>query len=123
MTEQNKDKTFTQADVDSIVQQRLAEDRQRHGADLEKREQDLQAREFKYKLREQAQIAGIPFDVLDAFNIVDEESMNKAFAALKPITDKNVDTPATIVSTGGSHSENGKPGDSALRSAFGLNSK
>jgi len=85
MSDQNR--TFTQADVDSIVLQRLSEDRRRHGAELEQREKDLQAREFKFKLHEQAHANGLTKDLVDALNITDDESMKKAFDALKPYAD------------------------------------
>ena len=109
-------RTFTQADVDSIVQKRIAEERVRYGAELEQREKDLATREFNYRLSEQAKAEGIPQELVDALGIKDEESMKKAFAALKPLVNKHAPAP------GGNPPPVHVPDNEAalLKGAFGL---
>jgi hypothetical protein len=114
-----ENKTFTQDDVNRIVQERLAEDRKKQGQTLEQRERDLAARELKHKVREQAAAEGIPVELVDVLNITDEASMKKAFEAVKKeLTFQSEPHRNPVGPTKNEASE-----AAALHAAFGLSDK
>ena len=71
-------KTFTQDDVNRIVQERLAKDRQKSSEELSRREQELAQREFRLNNRQKLIDRGYSEDLLEALNCSDEEAFNKA---------------------------------------------
>ena len=77
------DRTFTQDDVNRIVQERLAKEKERGAADLHKRESDLQARELRITAREKLAEQGLPVDLLDALNYTNAEALEKSIALIK----------------------------------------
>lgn len=72
------EKTFTQDDVNRIVQDRLAKDREKASKELGEREQELARREFRLNSRQKLIDRGYPEDILDALNCSSEEAFNKA---------------------------------------------
>ena len=75
-------KTFTQDDVNRIVQDRLSKDRERASKELGEREQEIARRELRLNSREKLISRGYPEDILDALNISDEKSFDKALDLL-----------------------------------------
>lgn len=71
-------KTFTQDDVNRIVQDRLAKDRAKASEELGKREQELNNREFRLNSRQKLIDRGYPESIMDALNCSSEEAFNKA---------------------------------------------
>lgn len=71
-------KTFTQDDVNRIVQDRLAKDRAKASEELGKREQELNEREFRLNSRQKLIDRGYPESIMDALNCSSEEAFNKA---------------------------------------------
>lgn len=71
-------KTFTQDDVNRIVQDRLAKDRAKASEELGKREQELNDREFRLNSRQKLIDRGYPESIIDALNCSSEEAFNKA---------------------------------------------
>lgn len=71
-------KTFTQDDVNRIVQDRLAKDRAKASEELGKREQELNDREFRLNSRQKLIDRGYPESIMDALNCSSEEAFNKA---------------------------------------------
>ena len=71
-------KTFTQDDVNRIVQDRLAKDRAKASEELGKREQELNNREFRLNSRQKLIDRGYPESIMDALNCNSEEAFNKA---------------------------------------------
>lgn len=71
-------KTFTQDDVNRIVQDRLAKDREKASKELGEREQELLQREFRLNSRQKLIDRGYPENILDALNCSSEEAFNKA---------------------------------------------
>ena len=69
------EKLFTQAEVDSIIQKRLA--RTKSEQDYTQREADLSRRELMLDAREALADAGLPKDLINAINCTDKESMIK----------------------------------------------
>ena len=72
------EKTFTQDDVNRIVQDRLAKDRAKSSEEITKREQELLQREFRLNSRQKLIDRGYPENILDALNCSSEEAFNKA---------------------------------------------
>ena len=71
-------KTFTQDDVNRIVQDRLAKDRAKASEELGKREQELNDREFRLNSRQKLIDRGYPESIMDALNCSSEEAFDKA---------------------------------------------
>lgn len=75
-------KTFTQDDVNRIVQERLAKDRAKSSEEMSKKEQELAQREFRLNSRQKLIDRGYPESLLDALNCSSEEAFGKALDAL-----------------------------------------
>ncbi len=77
-------KTFTQEDVNRIVQERLAKEKARSSgeADLAKREQELARRELHMSAKELLSERGLPVRLFDALNCADKETMEKSIATI-----------------------------------------
>lgn len=71
-------KTFTQDDVNRIVQDRLAKDRAKASEEPGKREQELNNREFRLNSRQKLIDRGYPESIMGALNCSSEEAFNKA---------------------------------------------
>lgn len=75
-------KTFNQDDVNRIVGERLARDREKASEELTKREQELADREFRLNSRQKLIDRGYPESIMEALNCSSEEAFNKALDAL-----------------------------------------
>jgi len=85
------DRTFTQAELDTIIKDRLLKEKAKAGADLEKREKDLQQREFMLAARETLSQRGLPVEILDAINASDNAGLIKSLDILdKAYTSRTV---------------------------------
>ena len=72
------ERTFTQDDVNRIVQDRLAKDRAKTSEEISKREQELADREFRLNSRQKLIERGYPESIMDALNCSSEEAFDKA---------------------------------------------
>lgn len=72
------EKTFSQDDVNRIVQDRLAKDRAKSSEEITKREQELLQREFRLNSRQKLIDRGYPEDILDALNCNSEKEFDNA---------------------------------------------
>ena len=72
------EKTFNQDDVNRIVQERLAKERERGTAELAQREADLAARELRMTAREKLAEKGLPVELLEALNCSSAEALEKS---------------------------------------------
>lgn len=81
------EKTFTQEDVNRIVQERLAKEKAKNSgdADLAKREQELVQRELRMSAKEMLSEKGLPVQLFDALNCTDKETMEKSIATVETI--------------------------------------
>lgn len=84
------ERTFSQEEVNGIVQRRLAEEREKLGAtrsameaDLAKRESDLARKEFEFSARATLAQKGLPVELLEALNTSSPESFNKSLELLE----------------------------------------
>lgn len=75
-------KTFTQDDVNRIVGERLARDREKASEEVSKKEQELADREFHLNSRQKLMDRGYPESIMEALNCSSEEAFNKALDAL-----------------------------------------
>ena len=90
-TTQQGQKTFSQDDVNRIVQDRLAKERAKSSEEMNKKEQELADREFRLNSRQKLIERGYPETLLDALNCNSEEAFNKALDALDSLMkDKGV---------------------------------
>lgn len=86
---QPKEKTFTQDEVNRIVSERLARDKGKNSAELEKREHELEQRELAMTAREKLAERGLPKELAEVLRFSDDESMNKSIDAIEKIINEN----------------------------------
>ena len=72
------ERTFTQDDVNRIVQDRLAKERSKGVDELDKRKAELDRREFLMNAKETLTGKGYPAELLEALNCESEETFNKS---------------------------------------------
>lgn len=119
--QENTDKTFTQAEVNEIVRNRLAREREkndRYGDNAgNDREKSLEDRELRLMAREKLFESGMPTSLADVLRYSDEKSLEKAIEAIKNL-DKNQEPPKAWGNRmGAGKSSNSDP----IRKAMGLN--
>lgn len=113
-TVQTGGRTFTQDEVNRIVQERLARARTQNEPD--QRELDLQKRERALYAREAIANAGLDKELADEFVGMDKETVDKCLKIIAPYAQKMKEPILNAVSpTGG----NGLK-DDAIRRAMGL---
>ena len=111
---QTGERTFTQEDVNRIVQQRLA--RVKMPAEPDQRELDLQKRERALYAREAVANAGLDKELADEFAGMDKETIDKCLKIIAPYAQKMKEPILNAVGpTGGSGLR-----DDAIRRAMGL---
>lgn len=120
------ERTFTQAEVDKIVQKRLAEEKVKNDAAWADKEKDFIHREFLLEARETLATKGLPADLLDALNTSSKEAFEKSLSIIEEkmkgsSMTKRGTTPATVMNTGSRHNPDGiaSTGD-PIRAAMGL---
>ena len=126
-TESSQGRTFTQDDVNRIVQGRVAEENKK----LEKRVAELDMRERRMNAVDELRKNGLPDYLVDALNMNTEEDFQKSLEALKKMKGETAGAggrapgepiPGTIIGTGtpiGVVSRNGSKTD-PIRKAFDL---
>lgn len=87
------EKTFTQAEVNKIVSDRLARDRSNRTAELDEREQALRQRELAVIAREKLDEAGLNKELCDVLRFDDEDALDEAISKLKSIKGFNAENP------------------------------
>lgn len=111
---QTGERTFTQEDVNRIVQERLA--RVKMPAEPDQRELDLQKRERALYAREAVANAGLDKELADEFAGMDKETIDKCLKIIAPYAQKMKEPILNAVGpTGGSGLR-----DDAIRRAMGL---
>ncbi len=111
---QTGERTFTQEDVNRIVQERLA--RVKMPAEPDQRELDLQKRERALYAREAVANAGLDKELTDEFAGMDKETIDKCLKIIAPYAQKMKEPILNAVGpTGGSGLR-----DDAIRRAMGL---
>ncbi len=107
-------KTFTQEEVNRIVQERLARAKAVTGPS--DRELELQQRETAIYVKERVSEMGLPKDLCDSLRGLDKETVDKCIQIIAPFAQKAAEPILNAVGPTGS----GKGGDDAIRRAMGL---
>ena len=76
-------KTFTQEEVNKIVQQRLERAKSKEPDELAKREAELNKREMNLTIREQLSSAGLPNELAGVISAQDEDEAREKIEILK----------------------------------------
>ena len=86
-SQETGEKTFTQEDVNRIVQERLAKENSKNNgdADFAKREQELAQRELHMSAKEMLSEKGLPVQLFDALNCKDEETLKKSISTIETV--------------------------------------
>lgn len=112
---QEGEKTFTQAEVNRIVQERLA--RVKTPDEPNQRELDLQARETALYAREAVETAGLDKSLAEEFQGMDKAAIDKCLKIIAPYAKKASEPFLNPVGlTGG----DGSGSDATIRAAMGL---
>lgn len=84
--ENTNDKTYTHEELDKIVQDSIAAEREKlqkeHSAAMAEMEQSIKVRELRMNAIEQLQSKGLPTSLVDALNCSDEDTMNNSIKIL-----------------------------------------
>lgn len=119
------ERTFTQEDVNRIVQERLAKERNKGAgngeSDLDKRAAELDKRERRLDAVEQLRKNGLPDYLVDALNIDTEDSFQNSMKAILRMKGEVTEKPPKIIGYGSPIGSvgTGTSGD-PIREAFGL---
>ena len=84
------ERTFSQEDVNRIVQDRLAKDREKASRELGEKEQELAQREFRLNSRQKLIDKGYPETLLDALNCSSEEAFDKALGIIDGLMEERL---------------------------------
>lgn len=111
-------KTFTQEDVNRIVQERLAKEKGKGSEELDKRAAELDKRERRMNAVDELRKNGLPDYLVDALNMETDEAFQQSMEAIKKMKGETAaaqegkieSIPGTIK----------KGGSDNLRDAFGL---
>lgn len=123
------EKTFTQDDVNRIVQERLAKEKAKNSgeADFAKREQELAQRELHMTAKELLSEKGLPVQLFDALNCTDKETLEKSIATIETVFNEykanatgNIKFKGFQPGSGSKMSDAGDVGDLEIRKAMGL---
>ncbi len=122
-TPETTEKTFTQADVNRIVQERLRTEKAKTEADASQREAELNRREFLIEARETIAKKGLSVDILDALNTSTPEAFSRALELIEPkIRSGSLpqESNPVRVDTGAAHGTPLGAGGDGIRRAMGL---
>lgn len=123
------EKTFTQDDVNRIVQERLAKEKAKNSgeADFAKREQELAQRELHMTAKELLSEKGLPVQLFDALNCTDKETLEKSIATIETVFNEYKANATSNIKFKGFQPESsskmpdaGDLGDLEIRKAMGL---
>ena len=89
-----EEKTFSQDDVNRIVQDRLAKDRAKASEELSRKEQELNKREFRLNSRQKLIDRGYPESIMDALNCSSTEAFEKALDIIDNLIKDRAGTPS-----------------------------
>lgn len=119
--EGTQERTFTQDDVNRIVQERLAKEKGKGNEDLEKRAAELDKRERRMNAIDELRKNDLPDYLVDALNMETDEAFQQSMEAIKKMKGETSESTGRVVGTGNPIGAVVKGGGvDALRTAFGL---
>ena len=120
-TEQVTDgKTFTQDDVNRIVQERLAKEKGKGNDELDKRKADLDKRERRMNAIDELRKNELPDYLVDALNMETEEAFQQSMEAIKKMKGESTESTRQVIGRGNPIGTVTKGDFGDLHSAFGL---
>ena len=87
------ERTFSQDDVNRIVQERLAKDREKASKELGEKEQELAKREFRLNSRQKLIDRGYPESIMEALNCNSEKEFDKALDIIDGLIKERTPSP------------------------------
>ncbi|MGN0348592.1 MAG: hypothetical protein ACI4DR_03555 [Roseburia sp.] len=119
-TEGTQERTFTQEDVNRIVQDRLAKEKGKGNDDLDKRAAELDKRERRMNAIDELRKNDLPSYLVDALNMETDEAFQQSMEAIKKMKGESTNAPDVVIGQGNPIGTVKKGGGDALRDAFGL---
>lgn len=93
-------RTFTQEDVNRIVQERLAKEKSKGNEDLERRTRELDARERRMNAIDELRKNELPDYLVDALNMNTDQDFRKSLETIKRLKGQTNDANSSIVGYG-----------------------
>lgn len=121
--EGTQEKTFTQDEVNRIVQDRLAREKGKGSEELEKREAALNYRERKMNAVDELRKNGLPDYLAEALNLNTDEDFQKSMEAIKRMKGESAGVQPGVIGKGSPIGDVGRgyhDDSDQLRGAFGL---
>ena len=118
-----QEKTFTQDEVNRIVQDRLARDNGKGSEELDKREAALNYRERKMNAVDELRKNGLPDYLAEALNLNTDEDFQKSMEAIKRMKGESAGVQPGVIGKGSPIGDVGRgyhDDSDQLRGAFGL---
>ncbi len=115
------ERTFTQTDVNRIVQERLAKEKGKSIEELDKRAAELDMRERKMNAVQKLRENGLPDYLVEALNMENDEAFEKSIEAIKKMKGESINAVGRVIGQGtpiGVVTKGGRT--DGLRDAFGL---
>lgn len=78
-------KTFSQEDVNKIINDRLKKEKDKTQKQVEAMEKEYQQKELTFKAKELLASKGLSLDILEALKYEDEETLNKSVSIVESI--------------------------------------
>lgn len=122
-TEGTQEKTFTQDEVNRIVQDRLAREKGKGSEELDKREAALNYRERKMNAVDELRKNGLPDYLAEALNLNTDEDFQKSMEAIKRMKGESAGVQPGVIGKGSPIGDVGRgyhDDSDQLRGAFGL---
>lgn len=114
-------KTFTQEDVNRIVQERLAKEKGKGNDELDKRKADLDKRERRMNAIDELRKNELPDYLVDALNMETDEAFQQSMEAIKKMKGESTESTRQVIGRGNPIGVVTKgTQDAAIRDAFGL---
>lgn len=121
--EGTQEKTFTQDEVNRIVQDRLAREKGKGSEELDKREAALNYRERKMNAVDELRKNGLPDYLAEALNLNTDEDFQKSMEAIKRMKGESAGVQPGVIGKGSPIGDVGRgyhDDSDQLRGAFGL---
>lgn len=120
-TEGTTERTFTQDDVNRIVQERLAKEKGKGNEELDKRAAELDKRERRMNAIDELRKNSLPEYLVDALNMETEEAFQQSMEAIKKMKGESIKSTGQVIGRGNPIGVVTKgTQDAAIRDAFGL---
>ena len=120
-TEGTTERTFTQDDVNRIVQERLAKEKGKGNEELDKRAAELDKRERRMNAIDELRKNSLPEYLVDALNMETEETFQQSMEAIKKMKGESIKSTGQVIGRGNPIGVVTKgTQDAAIRDAFGL---